>query len=95
MNDLIALLLCLLAVFGLYAILSRVAVWLLPREECLLALDGENATAEELIARARCLTLYAERSRVFDGRIAVFLKTEDEHKRQTLRKEGILVYIVK
>lgn len=95
MNDFLALLLCLLAVFGLYAIFSRIAVSLMPREVCILTLDGEAFTAEELIARARCLTLYAERSRIFDGRVAVILKTEDEHKRRTLREEGILVYTVK
>ena len=95
MNDFLALLLCLLAVFGLYALFSRIAVALMPRAACMLTLDGEGVTAEELIARARCLTLYAERSRIFDGRIAVILQTEDAHKRETLRKEGILVYIVK
>ena len=95
MNPLFALVLCLLSVFGLYAIFSRIAVSLMPRDACVLALDGEGLTEDELLARARCLSLYAECSRIFDGRIAVILQSQDEHKERTLRKEGILVYIVK
>ena len=95
MHEAVAILMCVLAVLGLYAILSRVAVMLLPRGELLLSVDGRGKTIEDLLLLTEYAKLIVERERGVSPRVSVLLDESEQEKTMPLRKEGILVYIIK
>ena len=49
MHEAVAILLCVLAVFGLYALFARVAVMLLPRGAFMISVDGRDRTVEDIL----------------------------------------------
>ena len=95
MHEAFAILLCALAVLGLYAVLSRLSVMLLPRGELLLSLDGRDRTVEEILLLAEHARLLLEREGRLSPHVSVLLNENELEKAMTLRKEGILVYVLK
>ena len=95
MHDAIAVIICLLAVLGLYALFSRIAVMLLPHGNFFITVDGRAHTEEEILLLAEYARLFAERDRKFFPCVSVLLDENETEKAMTLRKEGILVYIEK
>lgn len=91
----VEILLCMLATVGMYAICCRVIVWLFPRGGFTIAVRGEKLTVEETVFLAKSAPLYAETNAHFRPDPVVLLETDDPQKTDTLRKEGILVYIRK
>ena len=94
MHEALAILICTLAVFGLYALFSRLAVFLLPRGALTIAVDGRGKTAEEILLSALHARVLLEREPRFSERVAVLLDKADEETMTALRKEGILVCVV-
>ncbi len=92
MHEFFAILLCILAVFGLYALFSRIAVRLSPKGSYLLCVNGTDRTEEEILLLLRRARLLYEREWRILPEMAVFLEGEDENKEATLRKEGILIF---
>ena len=95
MHEALAILICMLAVLGLYALFSRIAVLLLPRGVLLLSVDGRERTKEEILLLVEHARLLTERERGVSPRVSVLLDENEKEKAMTLRKEGILVYNVK
>lgn len=95
MHEAFAILLCALAVFGLYAIFSRLAVMLLPRGELLLSVDGRDRTEEEILVLAEQARFLLEQEGRLFSCVSVLLNENEQEKAMSLRKEGILVYMVK
>ena len=95
MHGAFAVLLCVLAVMGLYAVFSRMALWLLPRGVLLVSVDGRERTHEEILLLTEYAKLFTERERGVAPRVSVLLDENEQEKAMTLRKEGILVYTVK
>lgn len=95
MHEILAILICVLAVLGLYAILSRLAVALLPRGTLLLTVDGAGKGLDEILLSVSHARLFLEREGRLSERIAVLLDGHDTHMAEALRKEGILICILK
>ena len=95
MHEAFAVLLCVLAVFGLYALFSRIAVLLLPKGVLLLTVDGRERTEDEILLLAEYARLITERERGVSPCVSVLLNENESEKAMTLRKEGILVYTLK
>ena len=95
MHEAFSILLCALAVIGLYALFSRVAVWLLPHGAITLAVDGRGRTTREILALVASATRLAERERGIALKVSVLLFENEQEKAMSLRKEGILVYNVR
>ena len=95
MHEALAILICALAVIGLYALFSRLAVFLLPHGSILLSIDGREHTAEEILLLTEYARFLAERERRLSPEISVLLNEDEFEKTMTLRKEGILVYTLK
>ncbi len=95
MHEFLAVLFCVLSVLGLYALFSRIAVMLLPRGELLLTVDGRERTEEDILLLTEYARLLLEREGRLSGYVSVILSENEQEKAMTLRKEGILVYIVK
>ena len=92
MHEAVAILLCVLAVFGLYALFARVAVMLLPRGAFMISVDGRDRTVEDILLLTERARLLSERERGFSLDVSVLLDEDQQEKAMTLRKEGILVY---
>ena len=92
MMEFLSVLVCLLSVFGLYAVFVRLAAMLLPKNAFFLAVDGTGASREEILLMVQNARLIAERQRNIAQRVIVILAEADNEKREALRKEGILVY---
>ena len=92
MQEFLSVLVCVLSVFGLYAIFTRLAAVLLPKNAFLLSVDGTNSTKDEIIIMVQNARLVAERQRFTSSRVIVILALPDKEKEEALRKEGILVY---
>ena len=92
MHEAVAILLCVLAVFGLYALFARVAVMLLPRGAFMISVDGRDRTVEDILLLTERARLLSERERGFSPDVSVLLDEDQQEKAMTLRKEGILVY---
>ena len=92
MQEFLSVLVCVLSVFGLYAIFTRLAAALLPQNAFLLSVDGTNSTKDEIIIMVQNARLVAERQRFTSSRVIVILALPDKEKEEALRKEGILVY---
>lgn len=95
MHEVLAILICMLAVLGLYALFSRIAVLLLPRGVLLVSVDGRERTEEEILLLAEYARLLTERERGVAPCVSVLLNENEQEKAMTLRKEGILVYTLK
>ena len=95
MHEFLAILFCLLSVLGLYAVFSRIAIMLLPRGALLLTVDGRERTEEDILLMTEYARLLLEREGRLSSRVSVILSENEQEKAMTLRKEGILVYIVK
>ena len=94
MHEALAILICLLSVFGLYALFSRLAVALLPRGVFTVAIDGAGKTAEEILLSVLHARILLERETRFAEHVAVLLDAADEETITALRKEGILICMV-
>lgn len=92
MHEAVAVLLCVLAVFGLYALFARVAFMLLPRGIFMISVDGRERTVEDILLLTERARLLSERERGFSLDVSVLLDEDQQEKAMTLRKEGILVY---
>lgn len=92
MHEAVAVLLCVLAVFGLYALFARVAFMLLPRGTFMISVDGRERTVEDILLLTERARLLSERERGFSLDVSVLLDEDQQEKAMTLRKEGILVY---
>ena len=95
MGEALTVIICMLSVFGLYALLSRVSEMLLPRGEVLITVDGRGLSLDKirsLTSRARYIV---ERDHRLSLRVAVLLYENEQEQLMSLRKEGILVYTVK
>ena len=90
-----ALLLCFFSVFGLYALLLRIAAMLSPRGTFLLTVDGRNMTEEEILLRVTNARFLLERESSLSACPVVLLSENDEEKTGALRKEGVLVFVLK
>ncbi len=86
---------CFLAIIGVYAIFLRVAVWLMPRENLVIAIRCERESAETVIAQAQRLALYTETDVSVDRRPVALLEKEDANMENALREEGLAIYIRK
>ena len=95
MSEAFAVIICILSVFGLYALLSRVSEMLLPRGRMLITVDGRGLSEDKIISLTSCARYMIERDHRFSLRVAVLLNENEQEKAMTLRKEGILVYTVK
>lgn len=86
------ILVCALATVGLYALLSRFAVWLMPKGRTTVALLADGLSLEEILFLCEQARLLCERSASLSPEIVVL--TEEEHFAYipALREEGILVY---
>ena len=84
--------LCALATFGLYALLARLAVSLLRRERCCLAIRGDGKTAEEVAALAAIATLRIECDKNLSEGTVVLLDGDQPTLEKALLAEGFLVY---
>ena len=91
MQKMLAILVCFLAVFGLYALFSRLAVWLLPRGAFSLTVCGDGKTVEEILCDVRFARLLLEREGRLSEPVLVLLDGTDKEKTNALRKEGILI----
>lgn len=90
-----ALLLCFFSVFGLYAIFLRLAAWLSSRGALMVALDGRDMTEEEILLWTAHARFLIEREGRLSERPVVLLSENDEKRIGTLRKEGVLVFVLK
>lgn len=95
MHEAFAVFICLLAVLGLYAVFSRIAVMLLPRGSFLITVDGRSRTEEEILLLAEYARLLAEREKSLSPCVSVMLDENETEKAIALRKEGILIYTLK
>ena len=95
MNEVFAMLLCVLAIFGLYALFSRSAVMLLPRGALFVSVDGRERTEAEILLLTEYARLLTERERGVSADVSVLLDENEQEKAIALRKEGILVYTIK
>ena len=95
MHEVLAILLCALAVFGLYALFSRIALALLPRGVLSLSIDGRDRSVDEILILTENARRFAERARGVALTVSVLLNENEQKKAMTLRKEGILVYTLK
>ena len=95
MHEAFAILLCALAVFGLYALFSRIALMLLPHGSLSLAVDGRGKEESEILVLVTNARLLAERERGVALSVSVLLSENEQQKAMSLRKEGILVYTLK
>ena len=90
-----AIFLCFFSVFGLYALFLRIAAMLSPRGDLMVTVDGRNITEEEILLRVARARFLLEK----EGRLAecpaVLLSEDDANKEGALRKEGVLVFIIK
>lgn len=91
MRETLAILVSFLAVLGLYALFSRLAVWLLPRASLSVTVCGEGKTVEEILRDVHLSRLLIEREGRFSERVLVLLDGTDQEKINALRKEGILI----
>ncbi len=92
MNLFVEILFCVFATFGVYAFFARVAVMLLRKEECHLAVKGDGRTREEIAARLSLSLLRLERDKSFSKEAVVLLDEEDAALENALLSEGFLVY---
>ena len=95
MHEVFAILFCALAVFGLYALFSRIAAMLLPRGAISLSVDGRGRSVEEILILTENARRILERERGISLTFSVLLCENEKEKAITLRKEGILVYTLK
>lgn len=95
MHEAFAILLCALAVFGLYALFSRIALMLLPYGSLSLTVDGRGKEESEILVLVTNARLLAERERGVALSVSVLLSENEQQKAMSLRKEGILVYTLK
>ena len=95
MHEAFAILLCSLAIFGLYALFSRIAIALLPHGALALSVDGRGRTCEEILLLTESAKRLAEREKGVCLKVSVLLDENEQEKLMSLRKEGILVYIIK
>ena len=91
MRETLAILVSFLAVLGLYALFSRLVVWLLPRASLSVIVCGEGKTVEEILRDVHLSRLLIEREGRFSERVLVLLDGTDQEKINALRKEGILI----
>ncbi len=92
MQEFFSVMLCVLSVFGLYAIFARLAAMLLPKNAFFLAVDGTGLAKDEILLLVQSARLVAERQRFTAKKVVVVLAAPDNEKEEALRKEGILVY---
>lgn len=88
------ILICLLAVLGLYALFVRLTVLLSEKEGYATAILAEDKTLDEILVEAELIRLRSEIS-ASGKKTVVLLEREDEQKENALRQEGFLVYIRK
>ena len=86
------LLVCLLAVIGVYALFLRLSVLLSGESTFAVAILGTDKSIEEILVEAELLRLRGEID-VSAKKTVVLLEREDPEKENALREEGILVYI--
>lgn len=94
MHALSAILFCALAVFGLYALLSRLALTVLPRGKLSVAVDARGMTADEILLWVKTARHLLEREGCLERQPIVLLSPQEQELLGTLRKEGVLVYTV-
>ena len=92
MTELLELFVCFMAFIGLYALFSRLVVWLTPRKPLMLAVRAENMSAEELLEVSRYARRLAEEDGEIREEIAVLFDKPDLEKENALLSEGFLVY---
>ena len=95
MEALWAILLCILSVFGLYALFTRIAILLSPRGRLSIAIDGKGKSVEEILADLRRARLLLERDASLSSRVVLLLSEEDAALANALRAEGLTVCILK
>ena len=93
MTNLLELLVSLLAVIGVYAVLSRVVVWFTPKEKLSIAILGEEESIESICRLAENVRLYTETDAEVESLPVVILETADAQKEDVLLAEGFLVYV--
>ena len=86
------ILICALAVVGLWALIWRVAVWLMPKERVTLALAADGLSLDEVLCLCHRARLLCERSPHFADEIVALTDQENFEYTPALREEGILVY---
>ena len=95
MHELLAIVICLLSVLGLYAVFSHLAVLFLPRDRFFLTVDGRGKNAEELCSLLHAGRFLLERIGGFSPKPRVLLEEKDEKTAEYLRQNGITFYFVK
>ena len=91
MQILFEILLAALATFGLYALLSRIAVWLTRKEDLMITVSTEGRSPEEILLLAALMRLRAEEDASLSERVGVYMASEDPVLEAALRKEGVII----
>ncbi len=87
------ILVCCLAIVGIYAIFLRISVWLMPHENLVIAIRCDGMDADTLLAQAQRLKLYAESDAAVEQKPVALLDESSPMIEHALREEGIAVYI--
>lgn len=86
------ILLCAFATFGVYALFFRLAVMLLRRDDCVLAIKAEGKTVEEVMLLAELAAMRAETEKGISCGAVILFDEEHESLEKALLTEGFLVY---
>ena len=89
------LLVCFLAIAGLYALFLRLAVWLTPRDGIVLAIRYDGEDIAYLLALAHRIRFSVDLDKYAALPPAVLMEESDPIVENALREEGVSVYIKK
>ena len=89
------ILICCLAILGVYAVFVRLLALRVPQDEVYLAIKADDMSCEEACALAAFLALRAEADNKVQKKTVILLDREDAEQANALRREGFLVYIRK
>ncbi len=88
-------LICCLAVVGIYAIFLRISVWLMPHENLVIAIRCDGEDPDAVLMQAQRLKLYAETDASVEKKPVALFDESAPVIENALREEGIAVYIKK